>query len=430
MKRTPLEAWILRRTKIENRDRKDLERYQLEELIKAVHYAAKNSRYYKKRLESYDLDTLNTISDFEKLPFTYPYHIKANSLEFLCVPEKEVKRIVTLNTSGTTGNEKRIYFTESDLEETVDFFQYGMQCLTGSMDRVLVLLPGQAYGSIGYLLKKALGRSGVYCNVYGIMDNPQKVEEVIMSNNISCIVGIPMQILLLSRIKSETFKKYIRKVLLSTDYVPDILVDELNTRFNCKVFNHYGMTEIGYGGGVECEARKGYHLREANIYVEIIDPFKGVRVGDGHYGEVVITTFKSQAMPLIRYRTGDIARFVKQPCACKTFLRTMEKVKGRMTNSLTVKNGRQIHLWELDERLLKWSNIIDYCPTLKKGGILLIEVVVIDQKASEATKEYIVQVVEDYLHGCCQIRVQIKSLDEWPQVTNSMIKRKFIDLRG
>jgi len=64
----------------------------------------------------------------------------------------------------------------------------------------------------------------------------------------------------------------IRSVLLSTDYVPESVVAELQDVWGCSVYQHYGMTEMGYGGEIDCDAHDGYHLREADLLVEIIDP--------------------------------------------------------------------------------------------------------------------------------------------------------------
>lgn len=435
MKLTPLENWILNCTGIgtsnttEINPRKTLEEFQYLQLMETLNYAKEKSRYYKRKLEQINIDSIKSISDFAKIPFTLPDDIKKKSLDFLCVSQKEVKRIVTINTSGTSGDEKRIYFTEEDLNDTIDFFQYGMSCLADERDRVLVLLPGNAYGSIGYLLKKALALSNIECIVHGVLTDLEAVAQCIEENHITCIVGIPMQILYLSRTKSDVFKKYIRKVLLSTDYVPEVLVQELTKRFHCQVFNHYGMTEMGYGGGVECEALNGYHLREGDLYFEIINPETGETVKDGQYGEVVFTTFHRQAMPLLRYRTGDIARFSTNPCACGTFLRTMDKVTGRMTNKVVLKNSKEIHLRELDELILQYSEIVDYQASLSKADHLRLVLTTNERKEFQRIKDEITKSISDRLNFDIEIEVEWRADDRTPKITNSMIKRKIHDFR-
>ena len=111
---------------------------------------------------------------------------------------------------------------------------------------------------------------------------------------------------------------------------PAAIVKGLQEIWDCAVYNHYGTTEMGLGGGVECAARRGYHLREADLYFEIIDPLTGgILEDERRYGEIVVTTLTRHGMPLIRYRTGDRSRFIPGNCLCGTLLNTLEKVSGR-----------------------------------------------------------------------------------------------------
>ena len=85
---------------------------------------------------------------------------------------------------------------------------------------------------------------------------------------------------------------------------------------------------MGFGGGVECQACSGYHLREADLYFEIIAPDSGQTIPQGELGEIIVTTLTRKGMPLVRYRTGHRARFLTEPCQCGTMLRRMGKVKA------------------------------------------------------------------------------------------------------
>ena len=89
------------------------------------------------------------------------------------------------------------------------------------------------------------------------------------------------------------------------------------------------MTETGYGGGVECAAHSGLHLREADLLLEVADPATGEAVPPGETGEILITTLGERALPLLRYRTGDAARMLPGPCACGSPLRRLGPVAGR-----------------------------------------------------------------------------------------------------
>ena len=92
-----------------------------------------------------------------------------------------------------------------------------------------------------------------------------------------------------------------KNVLLSTDHVPAVLAKHLQEAWGCRVFNHYGMTEMGLGGGVECEALAGYHLRKQICCLRLLP--NPVRFTGRGGSEVVFTTLTRQGMPLIRYRT-------------------------------------------------------------------------------------------------------------------------------
>jgi len=430
--KTPMEDWIVKRTGLTSANQRSLSTYQFKKLVEVFEYAKANGAFYQKQFVDQDLREIKSWDDFKLLPFTTGADIKKNPFSFLCIPQQQVDRIVTLNTSGTSGKKKRLFFTEEDLLKTVDFFDYGMRSLTDSSDRVLVLLPGQAYGTIGDLLKKALARSNTTCIVFGLLTDLDAVAQVILRNQINCIVGIPIQVLYLSRSKAECFKQ-IEKVLLSTDYVPKSMVAELSHKFRCRVFNHYGMTEMGYGGGVECEALNGYHLREGDLYFEIIDPDSGSPIEDGKYGEIVFTSLNRIAMPLIRYRTGDIGAFSTDLCPCGTFLRTLKKVAGRYANRIHLDHDNYIDLSTFEESLLGDENILDYQVLIKNNSVLSIIVNFynqnrLDQKISRV-KEILVAHLSVNKKDNVRIEVEQGNLCKPDQMVNSMVKRKILDLR-
>ncbi len=430
---SPLENWVVKKSGIDVGNQKALEQFWIEKIKETLTYVKKSSRFYENLLSHVDVDSIQDLNNFRKIPFTTPQNLIDYPYGFLCVPQKDISRIVTINTSGTTGDGKRIFFTEGDLQETVDFFKHGMDCLTNPKDRVLVLLPGKAYGTIGDLLKKALQQSSTYCVIYGLLDDVDKVERIIKDNSINCIIGVPLQVLYFSRSKPGVFKKHIEKVLLSTDYVPKVLVKELYTLYNCNVYNHYGMTEMGYGGGVECAALSGYHLRECDLYMEIIDPETGQAQKDGEYGEVVFTTFNREAMPLIRYRTGDIARIKTEACKCGTFLRTMETLLGRQVNTIFIGNNIKLHLRQLDEIILAVPFVMDFIASYSKAGVLELKVQIIKANEVEKVHPQILKSLEknlsQYIENGLKFNLKIEHIGPFTPMQNSMIKRCFHDQR-
>ena len=100
--------------------------------------------------------------------------------------------------------------------------------------------------------------------------------------------------------------------------------------WQCEILDHYGLTETAYGCAVECPAHQGFHVRELDVLIEIVDISGRKVLAPGEVGEVAITTLQRQAMPLVRYRTGDVACLLSAPCACGSPLRRLGPVRGRI----------------------------------------------------------------------------------------------------
>jgi phenylacetate-coenzyme A ligase PaaK-like adenylate-forming protein len=309
------------------------------------------------------------MEDVSRLPFTEPRMLAERSNDFLCVSPRDIRRIVTLSTSGTTGRPKRIAFTPEDQECTVDFFHHGMTTLVCPSERVVIFLPGKTEGSVGDLLCKALSRFGCEGILFGPINDYAKALRMLFDTKADCAVGIPSQLLALSRHRESGLsaeRLRLKSVLLSTDYVPQSISDSLAQTWGCEVFGHYGMTEMGLGGAVECGARDGYHLRDADLLFEIIDPITGRQVATGEYGEVVFSTLTREGMPFIRYRTGDRSRFLTQPCPCGSVLRRMERISGRLNEAVRLFNGSFISIMQLDEVLFRDPCVSAYSAEIRR----------------------------------------------------------------
>ena len=356
--KSPLENMIIRETGA--MERESIDKYKVEKIKETINYAKENSKFYKERLKEINTANINTLKDFISVPFTYPQELAESANNFLCVPQKYVSRIVTLKTSGTTSIfGKRIFFTDKDLNLTVNFFYEGFKAMLNASDRVMIMMPGETYGSVGNIIKKSLDLLNVKSFVYGVLKDCDDAGKFIENNSINSIVALPMQVMYLSKIKEGIFKSSIEKLMLSADYTPEVLIKRFKEKYNIKVFTHYGLTETGYGCGVECECLNGYHIRENDIYLEIIDPVSSQALQDDSIGEIVITTFNREAMPLIRYRTGDYGSYKSKRCQCGTFLKTLERSKGRIDNKILI-NNRYIHISELDEFFFRYEPVLDY----------------------------------------------------------------------
>ena len=335
----PVEVWIRRQTGLgEAMTAASLAAWQQERLEGIREYAARHSRFYAVPRD-----------------FTTPEDIRRDPEAFLCVPPKEVARIITLKTSGSQGSPKRLFFTAEDLLATADFFTPGMSYLTKPGQLVTVFMEGPGRFTVGGLLTIALQARNITTRVHGLIRSLPEAARA--AKGAYCLVGVPSQMMRLA-----CFAPDLRPgtVLLSGDYVPDSILRTLQQTWGCEVFTHWGMTETGYGGGVECGAHNGYHMRDADLYIEILDPATGEPVPDGSYGEIVLTTLRRKGMPLIRYRTGDIGRRLTEPCTCGSILPRLDKVMGRLENAIFLPDGNAITIHQLDELLFSCSGICDY----------------------------------------------------------------------
>ena len=326
---TPLENWITERLG-KRPTRANIERAQLWALRATIGLARKQSPWYRNLFANLPLP--QTLDELQSYPLTTSDDLARVPLDFLCFSQDHIERVVTLRTSGTSGPQKRLFFTREDLEHTVDFFDHGMRTLTRPGWPVLILMPGPKPASIGDLLSRGLARFGarpVLCPP----DTPEpEIIKRIQALKIRSLVSPP---LLLDRLLNHPdarnlVESSVQTVLVSSDAASPHLRSRIESGLGCRVFDHWGMTETGYGGAVECTAHQGYHLREPDLLVEIIDPRTGLSLPDGEAGEIVITTLTRTGMPLIRYRTGDLSRILPGPCPCGSIVRRLGALTGRI----------------------------------------------------------------------------------------------------
>jgi len=396
---SPIEGWIAERTGLGSRlNSKALLEWKLEKVRRLVEYVREHSRFYAERLKGIDPDMLHCFSDLQNIPFTMPADLMQEPRDFVCVPQREVSRIITLNTSGSMGIPKRIYFTGRDLESTVDFFAWGMSTMVRSGQIVLVLMSGRTPYGVGDLLGKGLERIGVSAIIHGNIGNMEAVAE--MTQKADCLVGLPGEMIGLCRRYRELRPG---SVLLSADYVPESVIGSIEETWDCRVFTHYGMTETGFGGGVQCSAREGYHMRDADLLLEIVDPETGLQVPDGCCGEVTVTTLSREAMPLLRYRTGDMASMISGICPCGGSLPRLGKVVGRRSNIISTSGGGQLSIHQLDEIMYRRPEINNYSARLVYSESKPVLELVVDSSHCKGERELI-----GYILGSLECDVEIK----------------------
>jgi len=381
LEKPSLKKWIAERlgVPVPELTREALEHHQLKALHETLAWARERSSFYAQRLAPLPCNPLPSLREICHLPLTTPADLARQSHGFLCVPQDEISRIVTLSSSGTGGAPKRVFFTAADQKLTLDFFAHGVAGMASRGDRMLIALPGEREGSVGYQLAKGISRAGVIPIAHGLSLDPGETLAHMEHEKATCIIGLPVQMLALARrdtaLADSVFRR-LRCVVLCSDHVSESIVHALRLRFDGEVFEHYGSTEMGLGGGVDCEAHAGYHLREADLYFEIVSPETGEPAPDGEIGEVVFTTLHRRGMPLIRYRTGDLSRLLPGPCSCGSILRRLEKVRNRIDGNVSLGTSGTIGISTLDDALFAVPGLLDFSATLFQGAPPLLQLAV------------------------------------------------------
>ena len=343
-------------------DRSSLEAAQLASLRRTVAHACAKSPWYRERLGGFDPASLRTSADLSRLPLLTSAELATHGAGLVCVSQSKVARITTLQTSGSTGAPKRLFFTRDDLNSTVDFFQHGMFSLISSADKVLILLPCSLPDSTGDLLIRALALGTVHSEGVWPPTDWEALARRIYDENFTSIVGLPQHLLALAYVLPHGL---VRTMLLCSDYAPQSLRSRIEAVCGCETFLHYGTTETGLGGGVECTAHDGCHMRESDLLIEIVDPRTGDPVPEGEVGEVVVTTLGRQAMPLLRYRTGDLASLDTSPCLCGGVTARLRDIRGRR-RACPLAGGFSVASQDLDDVLFTLDGLLDYRATLNR----------------------------------------------------------------
>ena len=363
---TPLDPWIsgfierefphLRKDKTRGRigSRVEIDNVQAVLLDRLISHAASRSPFYMERLRGYER------VPFSELPFTFPTDLADQASRFLAVSQSMIRRVVTIGTSGTSSLPKRLFFADEDLKATEEFFLHGMSTFTPRGSIVAVFMEGSSPHSIGWILRSALGRMGCETLVFGLIDDPLEAASRIDEHRPEVIVGLPAQ---LAQVAGRTLHRP-DFVLLSADMATPSIRRRIERRWKCASFDHYGLTESGWGCAVECRTREGCHVREMDVLVEVVDP-NGKILPEGEWGEIVITMLRRASSPLIRYRTGDEGRILPGRCRCGSPLKRIE-VLGRLPRKGA--GGVPLRLHDVENSLWDLPLVDDFRLSLECDG--------------------------------------------------------------
>lgn len=359
MTRTRLDALICEQEGLESLTRTDIRRIQLERLNALLARERERGGFYS-GLPAH-LDALAKLSE---LPFTTQTELAENAGAMLLCSQSEVQRVISDVTSGTTGIGKRVFYTRADCERTVRLFMAGLGELIFPGSRTLICMPFSGQFGLGELIAEAVRRLGASPIRAGAQLSYYELSELMRAERPDSFVGMPVQLLSLLRVCG---RGSLERALVSADACPEGVISEAEKLLGSRLFPHYGSREMGLGGAVCCPAHEGMHLRENHIIAEIIDE-NGRQAPVGEYGELVITTIDMDAIPLIRYRTGDLTRILPSPCPCGSELLRLDMVH-RVTGS---------DMERLDSAIFADKSIADYTASYG-GGVYTINALTVGE---------------------------------------------------
>jgi len=328
-------------------------------------YCIGNSPFYRERLKTFQMDSFS-YNSFITLPFTNKSDLEKYNKEFLSVPEKKIIDIVY--SSGTMGEITQIMYTEHDLKRLAYNEQRALTLtgitaddivlLTCTMDRCFVA--GLAY----FLGLRNIGASVIRNGINSVESHAQ----IIKRAKPNVIIGVPTFLKKLGLYLKENaeYKDCLSTVnklicigepLKNINMKPIYLSDALKEIWQAKTFSTYASTEM-ITSFCECEMQQGGHLLPELLFVEIINE-EGNVLKDGEVGEVVVTPFAIEGMPLIRFKTGDISFINSAPCPCGRNTPRLGPIIGRKNQMMKV-NGTTIYPQAIFSVMDEFDFIIDY----------------------------------------------------------------------
>lgn len=367
MNRTGLDALIMRQEGLRALGREEIEGVQLKKLNAVLRREKERGGFYRTLPEH-----IGSLAELAGLPFTTDEDLAAHGGSMLLGSQARIKRILSDATSGTTGHAKRVFYTEADCENTVQFFKAGLEELVRPGGKAMICMPFSGPYGLGELIAEAVARIGARPLKVGANRSYGELGDILETERPDSFIGMPVRLLAMLRVCG---RGSLERALVSADVCPSAVARATEKLLGSRLFPHYGSREMALGGAVTCQTHEGMHLRENHVIAEIVDR-EGKRVRDGEDGELVITTIGMEAMPLIRYRTGDICRILPGECPCGSELRRMEALRRV--------GGEERE--RLDELLFSQEKLVDYRAERDAEG-LRIEALTLDGSMPERLPE-------------------------------------------
>ncbi len=349
--------------------------FQLQKLKETVAWVCERVPFYKQKLENLGItaDSIKTLADVSKLPFTVKNDLRDNYPFGLCaVPLKEVIRIHA--SSGTTGKPITGPYTAEDLEQWAE-------CMARNLWSAGVRKGDIAQNAYGYgLFTGGLGfhqgATLLGCTIVPTSSGLTERQVMLMKDfGTTVLFSTPSYALTIAE-QAESMKIDFKKLPLRVGVFGAepwtvAMRKEIEERLGIKAMEAFGLTELGGpGASFDCEAQDGLHINEDHFLAEIVDPATLEPLPIGEQGELVITSLQRRAMPMLRYRTKDITKLRRETCSCGRTLIKMNKITGRSDDMLII-SGVNVFPSQIESLLLDIEEVEpQYMLIVRKKGYL------------------------------------------------------------
>jgi phenylacetate-CoA ligase len=395
---------------IERADRATLEGHQSERLSEAVERAL-TVPFYRERFEEAGVSPadVTSIDDIEQLPFTTKEDFRAEYPDGLfAVDWADVRRIHS--SSGTTGKPKIVAYTEGDLDVWREVMARSLSAAGVTDDDVVQNAYGYGLFTGGLGFHDGCEELGACVIPVGGGNTARQIEMLqdVESDVLSCT---PSYCLYLAEQANErgvdVRELSLDTVVIGAEPFTDPMREEIERALGVTAVDVYGLSEIiGPGVSIECaEAQDGLHVWEDHFYPEVVDPETGEPLPDGEEGELVLTTLTKEALPVFRYRTGDITSLTWDRCECgRTHVR-MDNVTGR-TDDLLVVRGANVYASQIEEVMVDFEDVAPHyrIDLRREGNLDTLEITVEHHEEFEGDREDLAERIETRLAEILEVQ--------------------------
>jgi len=345
---------------LEAMPREELEKLQVARLRETVSHIAEANPLYFEKIGKIPATEIRSLKDLQRFPFLTKNDLRdAYPYKLACVDPSQFLRMQM--SSGTTGAPVICPYTKADIEQWKEIMARCYTAATVTSQDVIQITPsfGLPNGGFGFHYgAEAIGAFYIPIGAGRTLLQLKLMKEL-GTTVLTAISTYPLRMMEVAKEEGFDFRDTkLRVGLFGSEMWSDELRERIEEGMGIETFDIIGMTETGgVGMGIDCQTHNGIHIWEDHYIVEIINPDTGEVLEDGQEGEMVITTLTREALPLIRYRTGDVTSVVsRQKCDCgRTHIR-VDRFKGR-TDDMLIYKGVNFYPSQVEEILLSYEEV-------------------------------------------------------------------------